>query len=84
MAHGGGHGIGHYFDALYLSYQMKLMKPSPEIFMRVLMAEQVPPSACLFIDDGIRNVAAGSQLGMRTYCPENGADWTKEIYNYLK
>lgn len=81
---GQGHGIGHYFDALYLSYKMKLMKPSNEIFMRVLMAEQVPPSDCLFIDDGIRNVAAGSQLGMNTYCPENGADWTKEIYNYLK
>jgi len=81
---GQGHGIAHYFDALYLSYQMKLMKPSEEIFMRVLMAEQTSPSNCLFIDDGIRNVAAASQIGMKTMCPENGADWTKEIYQHLK
>ena len=76
--------MGYYFDAMYLSYEMKLMKPSQEIFHRVLMAEQVPPSECLFIDDGPRNVAAASQIGIRTYCPENGADWTQKIYEYLK
>jgi len=29
-------------------------------------------------------VATASQMGMRTYCPENGADWTSKIYEYLK
>ncbi len=81
---GKGNPAAHYFDAMYLSYQMKLMKPSEEIFRRVLMAEQIPPSACLFIDDGPRNVAAASQVGMSTFCPENGEDWTNEIYQYLK
>ena len=81
---GQGHPVSYYFDHCYLSYQMKLMKPSQEIFHRVLMAEQVPPSDCLFIDDGPRNVAAASQIGIRTYCPENGADWTQKIYEYLK
>jgi putative hydrolase of the HAD superfamily len=81
---GRGHSIDYYFDKLYLSYQMKLMKPEPEIFGRLLMAEQVAPSECLFLDDGPRNVAAASQIGINTYCPENGADWTQEIYQYLK
>ena len=80
---GRGHSIDYYFDAMYLSYQMKLMKPSEEIFRRVLMSEQIVPSECLFIDDGPRNVAAASQIGIRTFCPENGADWTQEIYDYL-
>jgi len=80
---GRGHSVRHYFDALYLSYQMRLMKPSEEIFRRVLMAEQVPPSACLFLDDGARNVAVASQIGINTFCPENGADWTEDIYHYL-
>ena len=80
---GRGHSIDYYFDKLYLSYQMKLMKPEPEIFGRLLMAEQVAPSECLFLDDGPRNVAAASQIGINTYCPENGADWTQEIYQYL-
>ena len=81
---GHGHGVGHYFDALYLSYEMRLMKPAEEIFRRVLMAEQVPPSSCLFIDDGPRNVATASQVGLNTFCPENGADWTQKIYQYLR
>jgi len=80
---GHGHPVGYYFDALYLSYKMRLMKPDETIFREVLIKEQVPPADCLFIDDGSRNVAAASQVGMRTYCPENGADWTEEIYNYL-
>jgi len=81
---GHGHGVGHYFDSLYLSYEMRLMKPAEEIFLRVLMAEQVPPSSCLFIDDGPRNVATASQVGLNTFCPENGADWTQKIYQYLR
>lgn len=80
---GCGHPVGYYFDALYLSYQMQLMKPDETIFRQLLIREQTPPSDCLFVDDGPRNVAAASQLGMRTFCPENGSDWTQEIYNYL-
>lgn len=81
---GNGHSIRHYVDRCYLSYEMKVMKPADSFFRRVLMAEQVPPSECLFVDDGPRNVAAASQIGIHTFCPENGADWTKRIYDYLK
>lgn len=80
---GHGHSIDHYMDACYLSYEMGFMKPSPEFFHRVLMAEQCSPYDALFLDDGPRNVAAASQMGIRTYCPENGTDWTREIYKYL-
>ena len=80
---GNGHSLAHYMDAIYTSYQMKVMKPDGTFFRKVLMAEQIPPSSCLFVDDGPRNVAAASQIGMHTFCPENGEDWTKEIYNYL-
>lgn len=81
---GHGHGIRDYMDACYLSFQMKVMKPNSLFFHKVLMAEQVSPSECLFVDDGPRNVAAASQMGIRTFCPENGADWTVDIFNYLK
>ena len=81
---GQGHSLADYFDHCYLSYQLKLMKPSEEIFSRVLQAEQTLPHEILFVDDGPRNVAAASQMGFRTFCPKNGADWTEEIYEYLK
>ena len=81
---GKGHGIDHYVDALYLSYQMKVMKPDESFFRRVLMAEQTSPSNCLFVDDGPRNVAAASQIGMHTFCPKNGENWTQEILERIK
>lgn len=81
---GHGHSLEHYMDACYCSYEMGVMKPDPAFFSRVLAAEQILPSETLFVDDGPRNVAAASQLGIHTFCPENGADWTQEIYKYLK
>ena len=81
---GEGLSIDDYFDATYLSYELGVMKPDDMFFRKVLTAEQVPPGDCLFLDDGPRNVAAASQIGIRTFCPENGADWTREIYDYLK
>lgn len=81
---GKGHSLAHYVDAMYLSYRLKVMKPDETFFRRVLMSEQIIPADTLFVDDGPRNVAAASQIGIRTYCPENGADWTEEIYKYLE
>ncbi len=80
---GHGHSIDYYMDACYLSYQLGVMKPDTEFFHRVLMTEKIMASETLFIDDGPRNVATASQIGIRTYCPQNGADWTTTIYEYI-
>lgn len=80
---GQGHGLDHYLDACYLSYKLGVMKPSAEFFDRVLAAEQARPDECLFVDDGQPNVDAAARLGIHTYCPANGQDWTSEIYEYL-
>ncbi|MBR1932659.1 MAG: HAD family phosphatase [Prevotella sp.] len=80
---GQGHSLKDYMDACYTSYTMGVMKPNGEFFHRVLLAEGTAPSQTLFVDDGPRNVAMASQMGIRTFCPQNGADWTNEIYQYL-
>ena len=80
---GKGHPLSYYFDYCYLSYQLKKMKPSEDIFREVLQQEQTFPGEVLFVDDGPRNVAAASQIGFRTFCPENGSDWTEEIYKFI-
>ena len=81
---GDGHAIQAYFDALYRSYEVKYMKPDENFFRHVLSQEKLLPEDALFVDDGPRNCAAASELGIRTYCPANGYDWTEEIYQYLK
>ena len=78
------HAIVEHFDALYRSYEVKLMKPDDRFFRYVLTQEKILPEDALFVDDGPRNCAAASELGIRTYCPQNGADWTEEIYKFLK
>ncbi len=81
---GDGHPIQDYFDAIYRSYEVKYMKPDENFFRYVMAQEKVLPEECLFVDDGPRNCCAASELGIFTYCPQNGEDWCDKIYNYLK
>lgn len=81
---GVGHSLNYYFDSLYLSYKNKMMKPDVNFFNKMLFAEKIQPHETLFVDDGPRNVAVASELGIHTFCPINGIDWTEDIYTYLK
>lgn len=81
---GNGHSLADYVDALYLSYQMKVMKPSAEIFRRVLEAEGVRPEELLFVDDSSHNISAAQQLGIATFQAVNGEDWTEELFQLLR
>ena len=81
---GDGHPIGDYFDAMYRSYEVKYMKPDENFFRYVMAQEKALPEECLFIDDGARNCCAASEVGLFTYCPQNGEDWCDKIYDYLK
>lgn len=80
---GNGHSLASYMDVCYTSYQCGMMKPDERFFRHVLMQEQILPQHTLFVDDGPRNVAAASQVGIHTFCPVNGDDWTQEIYRHL-
>ena len=81
---GKGHSIDYYVDACYLSFRLGVMKPDRRFFQKVLETEQILPEESLFLDDGQRNVEMARSMGIHTFCPENGADWTDEIYQYLK
>ena len=80
---GDGHPLSDYMDACYTSYTMKMMKPDAELFLQMLKTENIEPSETLFVDDGPHNIATAEQLGIHTFCPENGADWTRQIYDFL-
>ena len=80
---GNGHSIEYYFDHLYLSYQCKQMKPSPEIFRMMLEGQQSSPEETLFIDDGQKNIEAAKALGIQTLFPKNNEDWTKPLAKLL-
>ena len=80
---GNGHGLDYYFDRLYLSYEMRMMKPAPEIFEAMIDGEGTDPGNILFIDDSARNCEAAAALGIRTLNPDNGGDWRHGVYSLL-
>lgn len=80
---GKGSSLNNYFDALYLSYRLGIMKPAPDFFRQVLDNENILPEETLFVDDGPRNVEAAGKLGFMTMCPDNGSDWTGELRSLL-
>ena len=80
---GNGHGIDHYFDRLYLSYEMRMMKPAPKIFQAMIDGEQTAPENILFIDDSARNCEAAAALGINTLNPDNGGDWRSDVFTFL-
>lgn len=80
---GEGSSLNDYFDALYLSYRLGIMKPAPDFFRQVLDNENILPEETFFVDDGPRNVEAAGKLGFMTMCPDNGSDWTGELRSLL-
>lgn len=80
---GMGNPVSSYFDSMYRSYEVKMMKPDEKFFHYVIDAEKINMDETLFVDDGPRNVAVAERIGIHTFCPENGKDWTAEIYKYL-
>ncbi|MCD8297268.1 MAG: HAD family phosphatase [Prevotella sp.] len=80
---GNGLSLEDYFDALYLSFRLKTMKPSPFFFEKVLESENILPGESLFVDDGKRNVEIAESLGFHILCPVNGSDWTGELLSLL-
>ncbi len=51
----------------YLSYQVGVIKPSPEFYQYIVRHEKVQPKEMLFIDDVAENVEAARQAGMMAY-----------------
>lgn len=64
-----------YFEKIYLSYEMKMMKPDTEIFEAVLSDAGIAANQTFFIDDSEANCETARALGISTYTPKAGEDW---------
>ena len=55
------------FDAFYLSHEIGLRKPNPNIYEYVLDQQNLKAEDCLFIDDTKENTDAAANLGFHTW-----------------
>ena len=55
------------FDAFYLSHEIGMRKPNPDIFEFVLDEHDIQPEESLFIDDTAENIETAARLGFHTW-----------------
>lgn len=60
-------------NGLFLSYQIGVRKPHPDIYRHVLKALEIEGSQCFFVDDLPDNIEAARAVGMQAhqFIPEN-------------
>ena len=63
-----------YFKKLYISCEIGLRKPDPEIFNLFLNESGFRPEECLFIDDGVDNIESARRLGFNGHVYHNPED----------
>lgn len=79
-----GKPISDYFDSLFLSCDMKLYKPSKEIYLEVLRRDGMKPEETLFVDDSKRNIVGAESVGIHgLYVPTN-SDWRPLLASKLE
>lgn len=76
-----GKSMDAYFDAVYLSCELRELKPSEAIFRKMIAASGMRPEETLFIDDGQKNVDAARELGFSVYMPAHGEDFGHILEN---
>ncbi|WP_197477829.1 MULTISPECIES: HAD-IA family hydrolase [unclassified Marinomonas] len=60
-------GLTKYFEGnIYSSYEVKIWKPDPSIFLYAANSMGFKPECCVVIDDGPVGVEAGYKAGMKT------------------
>lgn len=59
-------GCYRYFDQMYFSHRIGVRKPFAEAYRHVLAETGWQPHQCIFVDDAPANIAAASELGMRS------------------
>lgn len=72
--------IDDYFDRLFLSYEMKVVKPNPLIFEKIIAESGINPVETLFLDDSKTNTEAAEKLGFKTFVVTQGEDF-RHIFN---
>lgn len=74
-----GKPLDHYMEHLYLSYEMKCVKPYKEIFGKMIEHSGIVPEESLFIDDGQANTETARQMGLEALCPAGADEWMDYI-----
>ena len=74
-----GLGINDFFEEVFLSYELGIEKPAPEIFRIVAERLGAQPEDILFLDDSEVNCEAARNCGLQAKLAPAGGGWMQEI-----
>lgn len=78
-----GYTAEELFEYVWLSCEMHLVKPDPQIFKCILEQSGYLPEETLFVDDNARNCEVARSLGINTYMAPVRTDWSGELRQHL-
>ena len=67
--------VEDYFEKIFLSFEMHMVKPDEKIFCNVLETAGINAEETFFIDDAPVNCRIAESLGIETYSPIVEEDW---------
>jgi 2-haloacid dehalogenase len=73
------HSFLYWFDGRLVSGVEKTRKPFPEFYHLLLSRYEINAAKAIFIDDNLRNVAAGEAVGIRSIHFQSPAQLKKEL-----
>ncbi len=71
------------FNQFYLSHEIGMRKPAPEIFAFVLEENDLAAAETLFIDDTLEHIESAARLGIRTWHLQVGRENILELHQKL-
>lgn len=74
-----GMTVDDYFERVFLSYRMHLVKPDSEIFSQTLREAGIKAGETLFIDDSEANCRSAAATGINVMHVDNGDEWLDKI-----
>lgn len=66
-------------DGVLFSYEVKLVKPEPEIYQTLLEKFQLKPEECVFLDDNEKNIIAAREAGIHAIHFKNKEQAEEEL-----
>ncbi len=75
--------IYHLFDIVVSSYNVKMRKPNPEIYMHTLEQLGLKPDETVFIDDMEENTIAAEALGIKSIIFKDSKQCKEELEQIL-
>jgi putative hydrolase of the HAD superfamily len=75
-----GNKLEDFFDKIFLSQELHLQKPDPEIFKTAIRKLKASPAETIFLDDSPVNTAAAAACGLQTLTVTPDVDWVKTLF----